>query len=320
MLSDLYISLCDNVPQREGQIFGLPLGANDVRWLGIDEKRYPALLLPARPDDIRSDIALRSVDVEFSRLCAIQAADGAAHEGCYSIIRLKDADVDIVRLFLRILEERFCVAPPPSTNAVIAENVLEIASLFSQLSLDARDVVGLWGELFAIECSSDVEAAVKCWSSKKLAKYDFVTTRYVLDVKTTLSHVPKHHFSLEQLRPVGGYEAYVFSLRLVEQHGGLTVGELMDRIAEKITDPELRGNFFRVCVIKGGRDIYRSDLRLLPFPEADSFMLFHASMLPVPTIVENDPISNIRFDVDLSRLEALARAEASHILAFRPAT
>lgn len=316
MFFDIYNELVASAPDKADEILGISLDKHRTTWISIDSTFYPALMLPAKQDDIRADIVLRAVDVEFSRFCTIENIDESKHSDCFTIIRLKDDDPDIIRLFLRILEERFGDVSIPKSNAAIAEGIQEIASLFSQLLLDTRDTIGLWGELFTIANSSSPVKSVQAWTSKKAAKYDFVTDSFVLDVKATTSHAPKHRFSLEQVRPVGDYDAYILSLCLVEQQAGTTVGELMDNIAEELPDGDQRNKFLRICLIKGGKDIYSSDLRLQSYPDPDSIRIFNCAKIPVPQLQKNDPVTNVRFDVDLTDIEALPKNEASTLLKF----
>lgn len=317
MLYNLYADLREVLPRDEAVLMGAPVAEGNPAWLAVDRDGFPALLLPAKPGDARPDIQLRAVEVAFSRACEVQAVGGQPHCGCYSIIRLKENDPDIVRLFAKILEERFCHGPPPRNNSEIAENIQEVAALFSRTAVTKRDVVGLWGELYAISQSGDLEAAVRSWSAQKSAKYDFVTETFVLDVKTTLAALPKHRFSLEQVRPTGAYEAYILSLCLAEVQGGQTVGVLIDTIDAKIVEPELRSAFLRQCLIKGGSDIYRSELPLLPYPDGEAMLLFQARDIPAPGISEGDPIDNVRFDVNLSSVSALSNSRRREVLLFK---
>lgn len=318
MLYDRYSRLCRNIPQDDVELFGLPLRQGSPIWMSIDFNAYPALLLPAQLGDRHPDIILRSIDVLFSRTCEIKTARDQHHSECYSIIRLKENDPDIVRLFTKIVEERFCRGEAPKNNAEIAENVQEVAALFSSVSDTPRDLIGLWGELYLITRADDLMSAIRSWSARKTAKYDFVTERFVLDVKTTLSSSPKHRFSLEQLRPHGTYDAYILSLCVVEVQAGQTVGALMDGISAQIGDAELRNAFLRQCLVKGGKDIYRSDLTLQAYPDGDALMLYNARDIPVPNVERDDPIENVRFDVDLTAIAALDIATCGVILCFGP--
>ena len=317
MLNDLYKQLCSYQPRVEDEVLGLHSGADHGLWICVAADDFPTLLLPANPDDTRPDIVLRAVDVEFSRDCRIKTPSSEAHEGCFTAIRLKETDPDITRLFLRMMEELFEGTSPLRTNAQIAENIQEIASLFSRMSDDVRGIVGLWGELNLISAAVDVGVAVSAWSTAKHAKYDFVTDEFVMDVKTCLSHLPKHRFSLEQLRPAGEHRAYIKSVCVVEQPAGRTVGELMDEIADRLDEPDLTARFLKTCIAKSGKDIYQSELRLKPYPEANSFKLYDATSIPVPLVRPGDPISDLRFDVDLTSVNALTQKEALKVLQFQ---
>lgn len=316
MLTDLYPTLCQAIPQDDAALFGLPLSADYPYWLAIDAQAYPALLLPARTDDLRPDITLRSVEALFSRACVIDTGTGKSHEGCYSLVRLKESDPAIVRLFLKILEERFCTLNPPTTNAAIAASIQQVAALFSHVEENIRDLIGLWGELHVIECAADIDAAVRCWSARKTAKYDFVSDTFVLDVKTTTKSLPQHRFSLDQLRPSGAFDVLIASLCVIEVQSGQTVGALMESLAERIVDQDLRSAFLTQCLVKGGRDLYRSELALQTYPDDAGLTLVRASEIPVPHVRVSDPIENIRFDVDLSTISCVPKAELEVILSF----
>ncbi len=318
MLTILYPKLCQEIPKDDSGSahFGLPLTIDYPYWLAINSQAHPALLLPARTDDLRPDISLRAVEVLFSRACIIDTKERESHQGCYSIVRLKENDPAIVRLFLKILEERFCTLNPPANNSEIAVSIQQVAALFSRIADNTRDLIGLWGELHVISCVSDINAAVRCWSSRNTAKYDFVSDTFVLDVKTTTKSWPLHRFSLEQLRPSRTYNVFIVSLCAVEVQSGQTVGVLMDSLAARIDDRNLRSTFLTQCLEKGGRDLYDSDLTLQTYPEEDGLDIFRASDIPAPKICTDDPIKNVRFDVDLSTISPVPEAEKETILTF----
>jgi hypothetical protein len=135
-------------------------------------------------------------------------------------------------------------------------------------------------------------------------------------VKTTLKSVPQHRFSLDQLRPSGSFDAYIASLCVIEVQSGQTVADLMETLAARISDNELRSAFLIQCLTKGGRDLYRSDLTLQTYPDNASLSLFRAEEIPVPHVRASDPIENIRFDVDLSEIVPLPDQFRTSILTF----
>lgn len=316
MLAELYPQLCQNIPEDDLALFGLPIRADIPFWLTIDANAFPAVLLPASKDDHRPDIELRVVEALFSRSCTIMSEGSQQHVGYFSLIRLKDNDPDVVRLFLKIVEERFCVPDYQYDNAAIATNIQQIAALFSQIDDNTRDLIGLWGELFVISQARDVNEAVKCWCRRRTAKYDFVAESFVLDVKATLKTAPIHRFSLEQLRPKGEFDAYIASLCLVEVPNGRTVGEIVDGISERITDQDLRYQFLTQCLAKGGRDLYRSGLALQTYPDVNTATLFDVKVIPAPQIEIGDPIENVRFDINLSGISPLSTETKKMIFQF----
>ena len=316
MLYELYSTLCQETPKDDGQLIGLPISEDRSIWLSIDHNAFPSLLLPSLPSDVRPDIVLRSIEVIFSRSCEISVPRGERHSGCYTIVFVKEADPDTVRLFAKILEERFCRVELKNGNAEIATNILELASLFSKIENSSKDLVGLWGELSLILRSHSTLAAVKSWSTQKTAKFDFVTQGFVLDVKTTLSTTPRHRFSIEQLRPNGNFDAYIASCRLNEAQSGRTVGELTDAVETLIDDPDTRSAFLNQCFEKGGKDIYRSKMRLQTYPDEGILALYRAPDIPVPQVDPKQPISNVRFDVDLTSIPTLDQETNAEILRF----
>ena len=297
-------------------LFGIPIGASNRLWLSVDERLYPSLLFPTDASDERSDITLRFIDVEFSRTCQIATEDTTPVSGTYTIVRLNEDDPEIARVFLRLLEERFCHTDRPLRNREIGDRMLEIANLFSRLENARGDVVGLWGELYIISKAASMQDAARSWCFHKSARHDFVTPTFALEIKTTLKGNRQHRFSLEQLRPGSAFDIYVASLQLVETHAGKTVSQLLEMMYGEIEDPELRSAFFDQCLIKGGRDIYRSDLRLQPLAGDNALALFDARDIPVPHIGPADPISSIRFDIDLSQTPQVNKSLSKVLLTF----
>lgn len=309
MLYETYVRLLYDFPEGCGQLFGEPVSSDGSLWISVDGDEYPSLLFRAQQNDIRSDIELRSVSAWFSRNCVIEAADGQIISGVYTVIRLNDSDPDVVRILLRLLEETFPAEQAPYANKDIAAQVLELSHLLRQIANSDMDMIGLWGELYIISQAANTAHAVRCWCMHKMAKYDFVTRNFVLEIKTTLRSRRKHSFSLGQLRPTSDFAVYIASLAVVELNSGRTASELMDDIYDNIVDDELRISFLRQCLLKGGQDIYRSTLKLDAYPDRTSLAIFDASTLPVPQLGEADPIDNVCFDLDLTDLPCVSLKE-----------
>jgi len=316
MLFEAYQELARRFPDACQHLFGSKIDSAQGLWLSLDAQGQPYLLFEMAEDDGQPDLKLKAVEVRFACPCDIQLQDGSALSGTYTLVSLANDDPEIIRVFLRLLEEAFLAPGADHTAAAVRDQILSIADLFTRLSDDLKDVVGLWGELHIIRTAQDVNAAARAWSSSARARYDFMTERFALEVKTTLKSARQHRFSLEQLRPNADIRVYVASILLTELPGGEAAPELIDEIYTALDDPKSRARFFRQCLRKGGADIYGSELRLSTLPDGASIALFDAGSLPVPAIESGDPIFDVRFDLDLSGIDKLSIPSAHGLLSF----
>lgn len=316
MLFEAYQELASRFPDACQHLFGSKIDDAQGLWLSLDAQGQPYLLFEMSEDDGQPDLKLKSVEVRFACPCDIQLQDGSALNGTYTLVSLANDDQDIIRVFLRLLEEAFLAPGADNSAAAVRDQILAIADLFTRLNDDLKDVVGLWGELHIIRSAQDLNAAAKAWSSSARARYDFMTEGFALEVKTTLKSARQHRFSLEQLRPNADICVYVASVLLVELPGGEAVCELIDEIYAALDDPESRAQFFRQCLRKGGTDFYGSELQLSTLPDGASVELFDASTLPAPSLESGEPISNVRFDLQLVAQEMLTSEERRRILSF----
>jgi hypothetical protein len=314
MLFQAYTALLGNFPPECSGLFGEEIRADIGLWLAIDGNGFPSFLLAMQPADLRSDIALRFVGVQFSRECSITLSNGQNSTGTFTIIRLEENDADLVRVFLRLLEEAFCGDDVPRTNRAIAERILELADLFRQIENSSKDMIGLWGELLIISQAQSSEAAARCWCLHKNSKYDFVCDAFVLEVKTTLKASRKHSFALEQLRPSTDLAVFIASIQLTVAHGGKAVFELVDGILDRLDDAELRKAFLSLCLIKGGVDLYKSTIKLQPLSRTAGIAYFASEDIPVPEVSVGAPISNVRFDVSLDALPELTGDDRTRLM------
>lgn len=302
MLFEAYQALIGNYPTRCDSLYGEQLRNSSELWLAVDDQAFPSFLLGMQSGDHRADIALRFIGVQFSRQCEIVTVEGEQAKGTFTIIRLEENDPDLVRMFLRLLEEAFFGAEHPQSNREVGDRILELANLFRQVENSAKDTLGLWGELFVISEAASREAAARCWCQHRNAKYDFVGVEFALEVKATLKPYREHRFSLEQLRPAEDLSIYIASVQLVQAQAGRTIAEMMDGILADLTGHELRKAFLSLCLVKGGEDIYKANQRYQLLSREAGIAYFMASDIPVPIIGEEDPISNVKFDVRLDRV------------------
>ncbi len=316
MLYRDYIELLNSIPSDCEHLFGGTFNPNNGHWLSINAQAYPHVLFSASTEFDESDLQLKFIGVAFSRECEIEVKGNIKKAGVYTIVRLNESDPDLVRIFLRLLDESLCQDQRIHKNRDIRRQILDLSNLFSLVDHEVKDIVGLWGELFVIYNAKNLEGAVKSWCTHKMAKYDFLCETYALEIKSTLKSVRKHKFSLEQIRPTDNHDVFVVSLKLVELPSGQRISELMDSIYRAISDKELRRKFFSQCLMKGGRNIYGDDTKIGVLPGEGSAAIFDASCIPAPVIHSSDPIENVHFDVDLSEVQTVSEEHRNLLLGF----
>ncbi len=81
MLFDAYKTLVGNFPSECSGLFGEEIRSDIGLWLAVDENAFPSFLLAIRPADMRHDIELRFVGVQFSRECSITLSNGQSSSG-----------------------------------------------------------------------------------------------------------------------------------------------------------------------------------------------------------------------------------------------
>lgn len=318
MLFDSYNSLVARFPDGCEHLFGHGVVDRSELWFSINASDHPTLLFETPVDQGQPDLKLKYVDVQFARHCDISLDDGSKRTGTFTVVSFKDDDCDLVRIFLRLLEEAFLAGNDQYSSAEIRSKIISIAEIFVRLEIGINDVIGLWGELHVIQQSNDPNRVARAWCLAKSAQFDFLGQSHVVEVKATTKSRRMHRFSMEQVRPSSDLQPYICSILLVELPSGKTVGELMDEVLGQIDDADERSRFFHQCLTKGGKDLYSSSLLLSVFPDGASVAVFEASSLPVPQVEEAEPIYNVRFDVDLSELEPLGKTDAERTLTFEP--
>lgn len=315
-LFENYIKLIRDFPNNCEHLFGQPLRPNGTLWLSIDCNAYPSLLFKSKRDDHRNDIELSSLSAQFSRYCNIEDTKGLESSDIYTIIRINESDLEYIQILFRLMEDVFFNSDIYFTNREISTKILDLSNLFKQICDSDGDVIGLWGELYILSQTKNLDTAVKCWCNNKMAKYDFITQDFALEVKTTTRTLRKHNFSLEQLRPKETFCIYVASLLLVQNKAGKTAGDLIDILHSDIANHELRSVFLKQCLIKGGKNIYRNPLKFNTLPEGKSLALFNASDIPTPIVAADSLIENVKFDIDITNLKSLSNFEISSIMTF----
>lgn len=291
------------IENNEFEVINLP---DMLHKLGVSAEGYPKFFVCTNDStsSVRNTL-LELLMVEYNLSCTF-IDDGINEPHHYTIITLRSLEellqsefIDIVMIILNRLEHL------PSKREISRE-VENLISIFSALNCPpTKQIQGLWAELLVIERSRFPETLVNAWHIDPLSKYDFTMGRDKIEVKSTSGEERKHHFSLDQLNPSHRSRLLIASTIVRESgsgNGGLSLGELRNRIFSRITNPDLRMHLYQVIADTIGVDLHKIDKICFDYVSASDTLRFY-DVNDVPGIQKESVgpgISGVGFTSDLT--------------------
>jgi hypothetical protein len=189
----------------------------------------------------------------------------------------------------------------------ISEAVRVLVDLFRALARPSTESVqGLWAELFLVAQAPKPAIVVEAWHRVPETKYDFTSGSQAIEVKSASGGTRQHHFSLEQLQAMGGYdEVLVASMFVRRSEAGASIKRLMDELEKQLIGrPELLLHVNNTVV----KTLGSSWVNVLDDSFDDqlaqtSLQFFTASSIPSVNPELPEGVSNIRFISDLSNID-----------------
>ena len=169
-----------------------------------------ALIINYVPQGRKYDRDLKNLLIQFDRTVSIVSGKGAVTERV-AILETKGLDIALQDSFLEVIS---LILPSFETadDQDIVNLINHLVEVFQFLgSQSKKTALGLWGELFVIWRSLDLERVTKSWHSSISERYDFGAETQRIEVKTTTG--PRSHFfSFEQLAPSPHLDVCVCSI------------------------------------------------------------------------------------------------------------
>ena len=197
--------------------------------------------------------------------------------------------------------------PNKVSQKQISELTRDIFDLFEKISKPSREIlIGLWGELFTINSSKNVDTFVKAWHPETTDRFDFYSNNQALEIKTTTSNDRIHNFSYEQLN-VGNEKLVVSSIMLRQNRDGKSLEDLKNEILTQILNKNLKDQF-ELIYYKTTGEITQEDIEEYKF---DYFYtkenIKYFDLINVPKLVEKPMtgVKKIKFQSDLTGIKSL---------------
>ena len=266
-----------------------------------------AILLLSIPNRIGvkslKNIRLKYLQLQHNVDCKI-SENGNSQIQSLTVVTFSSNDNDLLRYFLRISESLiYAVGINPTQDGLIIalERFIEV---FKGLSNSpSKSISGLWSELFLIESATNSRVLLEYWHLSPEEKFDFNAGTEKIEVKSSSLFERKHIFSSEQLNPPENSTVLIASIFVKQSTNGMSIGQLVDRISEKIGgDLELIDKMNRVVCKTLGNSIEESLGFKFDYNVAIQSKLFYNAM-DVSKIEKNcipKSVSLVKFQSDLS--------------------
>ena len=237
---ETYQRLAANLPADEDALFVEALPGFAWASLGV---KHDAVVLLLPPDDGRAGPEHDLEHIWVSPNTTYKIVDSAGtRTQTVAVISTKSNEAWLVNAFLELVAMLFESGVSSDPDSV-RKLVQDLIALFRALTQPGKkSLQGLWGELFLIDQSENIELAVKSWHTTPNDRYDFARAHERVEVKSTTG--PRiHTFAHAQLAPVPGLQLTVASLVLNPDGDGCTCADLVAKILVKLNNDVLKRGF-----------------------------------------------------------------------------
>ena len=247
-------------------------------------------------------IELNSLRAQFNKRVEIFEGNHRTEE-TLMVVQFIGGNQDLESLFLDALALLLSRSERPTARA-ISEFVTNLRLLLAPVEdVSDQTLVGLWGELFVMANSSDIEKACSAWHSSPIEKFDFAQDGERVEVKTTSSGSRSHVISFNQLYPPAPVSVFLASIVTTTGGNGRTIGKLTSDILANVELAATADHVLAVVLktLKGqgrtGFDRHYDENFAL-----SSLKFYDALKIPAPQAIPSE-VSNLTYTVDLNFIE-----------------
>lgn len=275
-------------------------------FIARDKSSHVALAVVTSPSTPSvSALRLDLLSAEFGVDCTL-AMPNTEELLRVSVIRCHSDDPAIVDLFITFCTAVIEALSKGSTDLDVSREVNQWISLFHRLVAPARtDVIGLIGELTAIDVAVDTTAWVRAWHSDPSDNIDFgfPSPRVEVEVKATSRQERIHEVSWTQVHGGPPEGRFFASVRVELRESGISLGKFARTIADKLADQDVVRHFWKVLGETCGSSFQSfMDQRFIAEVSQKSILFFPSEGIPRPDLTLPLPsgVSGIRFRSDFA--------------------
>ncbi len=251
----------------------------------------------------------RFLEVDYDVKCDIKRLYGQKNitqKFCVLKLNKLESDNILLKYFLNLCIDLITKLGEMPEISDIYTHIENTKRLFEQLTQKTNtDEVGLWGELFLITKSKELNYIIDSWHIDNTDRFDFNDGRNKIEIKTTTRNSRTHHFSLNQLDKMQSSNVIICSIMTSKTGLGITVFDLYEEIISKVDyihQIVFKEKMFKICGDKLPTFNTKLDLGM-----ANSSYKFY-SVGSIPSIDSScieSGVSNVEFDSDLQTIAFL---------------
>lgn len=280
---------------------------------------FPSVLIASSDASLRAPIRLSGLQVSFAIPCQLKFEGTHESQRLLSVVTCIDPNGPVQEYFLHLMEALLRALGPGPSIEEIATSVQSLVEIMQQLANPAQKaVVGCFAELLTIVLSRDATKAIQAWRNAIDDTYDLNIEDARLEVKASGTTSRLHYFSAEQCQPPTGTIAALVSLRVRPAPAGTTIGDLVQRIEQRLEDrADLALKLRRVLAKTLGQSAPLAFQSSFDEHQAvDSLRLYDVRAVPAIRGPVPSEVTRIRFCSDLTNViptprAALAEASAA---------
>ena len=273
-------------------------------FIGKDSNGCACLLLSSRDHGPRAPIRLALLEVQFSVHCRVIDDHGGESTRVLTVIACQSHDDAVTGYFAHVAETIVCILGDAPLASEVAEVVRRLAELFQNLSRSTgRSLAGLFGELLVIHLCRSPRTAVMAWRSAVDNRFDFSIDDVRIEAKSSSDRTRNHFFSREQCLPPDGTVGVLISLLVERSGGGLSLGELVQRIEQQMggdADSILRVHA-TIAETLGNATTAAMETRFDEHLAYGSIRIYDLSLVPAIRSELPPEVSQVRFRANLNQ-------------------
>ena len=299
---NLYRKLKNNKPDNLNEkYFTEKINFSYLKYFGIDQDDNPTFFFKLEKEVVNQfPTSLQNIQFIKNNEYILQNKNKEIKE-TFSIIKCVSESPSLIGLFLETLFSRI-EEWEKNKQFNINEDIENLQKLFEKLHLPSiKSVKGLWGELFTIKNSNNINQLIEYWHAKKTQLFDFYAPPNIVEVKTTTEQKRIHYFKLEQCIFEKNMNGYLHSVMTIEKYDGLSCYDLYQSINQKVSNRQIKEKLEKVYFETVGSNFekFDEDKFCLKTAEENS-LFFDLNLIPTPSKQIPKEVDQVKFRVDLS--------------------